>query len=53
VHKGAVVWQDIQQRQQGGEGVLQRFIQGEDLPRDLGPDNARVIAVVHMTVALQ
>ena len=41
VHKGAVVWQDIQQRQQGREGVLERLVQGEDLARDLGPDGAR------------
>ena len=53
MQEGAVLWQDVQQRQQGREGVLQRLVQGEDLAGDLGPDGAEVIAIVHMAITLQ
>ena len=53
LQKGAVVRHGIQQRQQGGEGLLERLVEGEHLPRDLGPDGARVIAVIHMAVTLE
>ena len=36
-----------------GRVVLERLVQREHLPRDLGADGARVIAVVHMAVALE
>ena len=53
VQKGAVVRQGVQERQQRREGLLEGLVQGQHLPRDLGPDGARVIAVVHMAVALE
>ena len=53
VQKGAVVRHGVQERQQGRKGLLERLVQGEHLPRDLGADGAHVIAVVHMAVALE
>ena len=42
--KGAVLWQGIQQREQGREGLLERRIQGQHLPGHLGADGPRVVA---------
>ena len=28
------------------EGILERLVQGEDLPGHLGPDSARVVALL-------
>jgi len=53
VLKGAVVGQDLQQRQQGWEDVLQGLVQGEDLACGLGPDGARRITIVDLAVLLQ
>ena len=35
VQEGAVVRHGVQERQQGGEGVLERLIEGQHLPGDL------------------
>ena len=51
--KRTVVWEGFQQRQQRWQRVLQGFIECQHLPGDLGPNGARVIAVVHMTIALE
>ena len=53
VQKRAVVRHSVQERQQGGESVLERLVERQHLAGDLGPDGARVIAVVHMAVAFQ
>ena len=53
LEKGAVVRRGVQGRQQGREGVLQRLVERDNLPGDLGPDGAYVVAVVGMAVALQ
>jgi hypothetical protein len=51
--KGAIVWERVQEREQGGEGVLEGLVERDDLPGHLGPDGACVIAVIHMAVALE
>ncbi len=48
--KGAVVRCSLQQRQQSGERLLERLVERQHLPRDLGPGRARVVAVVHMAI---
>ena len=53
VRKGLSSGSGVQERQQRREGVLERLVEREHLPGDLGPDGARVIAVVDMAVALE
>jgi hypothetical protein len=53
IEKGAVVRHGVQERQQRREGLLERLVEGEHLAGHLGADGARVIAVVHLAVALQ
>jgi hypothetical protein len=45
-----VLRQGIQQREQCGDRLLEHLVQGQDLPRDLGADGARLIPVRHVAV---
>ena len=51
--EGAVGRQGVQERQQRRDGLLERLVQRQRLPGDLGPDGARLVPVVHMAVALE
>src|SRR5215831_21021392 len=51
--KRAVFRQGVQERQQRRDGVLQCRIERQHLPGHLGADGARVIALLHVTVALE
>ena len=42
--KRAVLRQGVQERKQRRDGVLEGFVQRQDLPCDLGPDGAGLIA---------
>ena len=53
VQERAVLGQGVEEGQQGRDGILERGIQGQHLPGQLGPDGAGVIAVFDMTVALE
>jgi hypothetical protein len=46
--KRAVFEKRIQQRQQGEYGLLERFIQRQDLPGHLGSDGTRVITLLRL-----
>src|SRR5438309_2058122 len=49
--KGAVVRQGLQEGQHRWKGVLERLVEGEHLPSDLGPDRARVVVLLHVAIA--
>jgi hypothetical protein len=51
--EGAVRWQYVQERQQGRDHVLQRFIERQELPGDLGSHSTRLIGVLDMGIALE
>ena len=51
--EGAVVGQDVQQPEEGGDGLLQGLVQRQHLPGDLGADGARLIGVLDVDVALE
>ena len=51
--KRAVLRQGVQERQQGGDGLLQGGVERQHLPRHSGPDGAGVVAVLHLDIALQ
>jgi hypothetical protein len=53
LRKGAVGRQRLQERQERRHGVVQHLVQCQNLASQPGPDGARVIAVVHMTIALE
>ncbi len=53
LQKGAIVWQGVQQREQGRDDLLEGLIQGEHLPDDLGPDGAYIVALLHVDIALE
>ena len=46
-----VLRQGVQQREQRGDRLLECLVQGQDLPRDLGADGARLVAVLHVAIA--
>ena len=52
LHKGAVRWQGVQEREERRQGVLERLVQRQDLPGHLGPHGARVVMRLDMGVAL-
>ena len=49
----AVRRQHVQEREQRRHSVLEQRVERQDLAGDLGADGTHVIAVVHMTVALE
>ena len=51
--EGAVSRERVEQRQQGRDGVLQRVVQGQELPGHFRTDGARIVAIVDMAVPLQ
>jgi hypothetical protein len=51
--KRVVLWQGIQECQQGGNRVLQGGVECQDLPGHLGPDGADVVPGFHMRIALE
>jgi hypothetical protein len=48
-----VVRQDIQERQQGWNGVLQGLVEGQELSSDLGSHGTWIIRVLHIDIALE
>src|SRR5215471_11885611 len=53
LQKGALVWQGVQQREQGRDNLLEGLIQGEHLPGDLCADGAQIVALLHVDIALE
>src|SRR5262245_32839207 len=51
--KWAIGGQRIQESQQRRNSLLQGFVQGQEVSSDLGPDGARVIAILDVDIALQ
>jgi hypothetical protein len=49
----AIVGQDVQEREQRWDHVLEGRVQRQDLPGQLGPDDAGIVVVVDMTVAFE
>ena len=45
--EGAVLRQDVQQRQQRGHGILEGLVERQDVPRHLGPHGAGLVTVLH------
>jgi hypothetical protein len=48
-----VLWEDVQQGEERGKRLLQRLVERQHLPGDLGPDGAWLIAVLDMRIALE
>ena len=51
--EGAVLWQSLQQRQQGRNRVLERLVQRQHLPGDFGADDARLVVLLHVAIVPQ
>ena len=49
----AVLRQGIQERQQRRHGVLEGWVERQHLAGHLGPDGTRVVALLHVAVALE
>ena len=48
-----VGWQGVEQGEHGRHGLLERVVQRQDLPGDLGPDRAEVITILDVTVGFE
>src|SRR5262249_15285537 len=48
-----VLWEDVQQGEERGERLLQRLVERQHLPGDLGADGARLIPLLDMRIALE
>jgi hypothetical protein len=51
--KRAVLWQGVQEGQEGRDRLLQGGVEREHLPGHTSPDSTRVVTVLHLDVALQ
>ena len=51
--KRMVLRQGLQEPEERRDGLLERLVQGQHLPRHPGPDGAGVVAVLHLRIALQ
>ena len=51
--KRTVGRQGFEQGQHGWHRVLERLIQGQELPGDFGPDRPQIIAVLNVTVGFE
>jgi hypothetical protein len=49
----AVRREGLQQEQDRGDGFVERFVERDDLPGNLGPDRSRVVAVFDVDVVLE
>src|SRR5262249_47710424 len=48
-----VLWEDVQQGEERRERLLQRLVERQHLPGDLGTDGARLIPLLDMRIALE
>jgi hypothetical protein len=51
--EGTVGRQGVQERQQRRDGLLDGLVQGQEVPRDVGPDGTRLVPVLDVQIALE